>query len=698
MNDHVTYEVQDGVAVLTIAHPPVNALSFSVRSGLFDAVERADLDPTVRSVLIRAQGRTFPAGADVREFGKPRAKPILSTVVARIEACSKPVVAAVQGTALGGGFEVALGAHYRLADRKARFGLPEVGLGVLPGGGGTQRVPRLTGAAPALDLMLSGKPVSAQTASDLGLVDALVDGDVAAAGFAFARDLAEKGAAPRPTRDRREGFNDVAAYTAAIAARRAEAAKSPLAAPGKIVDCVEAAMLLPFDAGIAMERAAFDDCENSEGARALRHAFFAERRAAKVPELDGATLREVNTIGVVGAGTMGTGIAVACLDAGFPVTLVERDDDGLMRGVERIDAIYDRSVSKGRIDATTRDARMGLLSGTTRMEDLGRVDLVIEAVFEETSVKEGVFAQLDAVMKPGAILATNTSYLDINALAETISRPEDVVGYHFFSPANIMKLLEIVVADKTDPNVVATGFALAKKLRKVPVRAGVTDGFIGNRILAAYRLAADFMLEDGATPAQIDAAMRAYGFPVGPYQVLDIAGLDISWARRKRLAATRDPAHRYVTIGDTLCERGWFGQKAGRGYYLYDDGSRVGREDPEVLQVITEARADKGIAPRTFTVEEIQARCLGAMANEGARLLEEGVALRPSDIDVVLFFGYGFPRWRGGPMMAADLRGLLTVENELKSWMEEAPEFWTPAPLWDDLVKNGRHFADMNDD
>jgi 3-hydroxyacyl-CoA dehydrogenase len=326
------------------------------------------------------------------------------------------------------------------------------------------------------------------------------------------------------------------------------------------------------------------------------------------------------------------------------------------------------------------------------------VDLVIEAVFEEVSVKEGVFAQLDAVMKPGAILATNTSYLDINALAETISRPKDVVGYHFFSPANIMKLLEIVVADRTDPNVVATGFALAKKLRKVPVRAGVTDGFIGNRILAAYRLAADFMLEDGATPAQIDAAMRAYGFPVGPYQVLDIAGLDISWARRKRLAATRDPAHRYVTIGDTLCERGWLGQKAGRGYYLYDEGSRVGREDPEVLQVIAEARAAKGIVPRAFPAEEIQARCLGAMANEGARLLEEGVALRPSDIDVVLFYGYGFPRWRGGPMMAADLRGLLVVENELKSWVEEAPEFWAPAPLWDELVKNGRHFADMNGD
>ncbi len=698
MNDHVTYEVQDGVAVLTISHPPVNALSFSVRSGLLEAVERADADPTVRSVLIRAAGRTFPAGADVREFGKPRAKPILSTVVARIETLSKPVVAAVHGTALGGGFEIALGAHYRLAARSARFGLPEVGLGVLPGGGGTQRVPRLVGAGPALDLMLSGKPISAEKARELGLVDVLVDGDLEAEGLVFARNLAEKGDPPRPTRDRREGFADPAAYQAEITARRAKVAGSPIEAPRKIVDCVEAAMLLPFEAGIAMERAAFDDCENSDGARALRHAFFAERRAAKVPELEGASLREVNTIGVVGAGTMGTGIAVVCLDAGIPVTLVERDDAGLIRGVERIDAIYERSVAKGRIDAATRDARMGLLTGTTRMEDLDAVDLVIEAVFEEVSVKEAVFAQLDQVMKPGAILATNTSYLDINALAATISRPQDVVGYHFFSPANIMKLLEIVVADKTDPDVVATGFALARKLRKVPVRAGVTDGFIGNRILAAYRLAADFMLEDGATPAQIDAAMRDYGFPVGPYQVLDIAGLDISWARRKRLAATRNPAHRYVAIGDHLCERGWLGQKTGRGYYLYEAGSRVGTEDPEVLEIIAKERAAKGISPRDFSAEEIQARCLGAMANEGARLLEEGVALRPSDIDVVLLFGYGFPRWRGGPMMAADLRGLVTVESELKSWIKEAPEFWTPAPLWDELIKNGRHFSDLNGD
>ncbi|MCI2398991.1 3-hydroxyacyl-CoA dehydrogenase NAD-binding domain-containing protein [Aliiroseovarius subalbicans] len=697
MNNQVKFEVEGNVAILTIQNPPVNALGAAVRQGLFDGIEKADGMSSVNAVLIRAAGRTFPAGADVREFGKPRAEPILSQVVGRIEACSKPVVAAVHGNALGGGFEIALGAHYRMASRDAKFGLPEVLLGVLPGAGGTQRVPRLTGAAAALDLMLVGKPIGALQASDLGLVDALVDGDVAKAGFAFAQDLAEKGAGPRRTCDRRDGFSDAESYMAAIAARRLAVAKSPLEAPARIVDCVEAAMLLPFEAGIAKERAAFDDCEGSEGAQALRHAFFAERRAAKVPELEGANLREVNTIGVVGAGTMGTGIAVACLDAGFPVTLVERDEEGLLRGVEKIDAIYQRSLDKGRIDVDTRAARMEALTGTTDMDELAQVDLVIEAVFEEISVKEGVFAQLDAVMKPGAILATNTSYLDINALAATISRPQDVVGYHFFSPANIMKLLEIVVADRTDPDVVATGFALAKRLRKVPVRAGVADGFIGNRILAAYRQAADFMLEDGATPAKIDAAMRDFGFPIGPYQVLDMAGLDISWARRKRLADSRDPAARYVAIGDKLCERGWFGQKAGRGYYIYEDGSRTGVEDPEVLAIIEEERAAKGISPRRFSAREIQHRCLNAMANEGARLLEEAVALRPSDIDVVMFYGYGFPRWRGGPMMAADLRGLLEVENELRSYQIEEPAFWAPSPLFDELVKNGQHFEDLNE-
>ncbi len=374
--------------------------------------------------------------------------------------------------------------------------------------------------------------------------------------------------------------------------------------------------------------------------------------------------------------------------------LVERDQDGLERGVQRIVANYDKSVAKGRIDAATGEERLSRLTGTTDMQDLTPVDLIIEAVFEDEDVKRNVFAQLDAVMKPGGILATNTSYLDIDALAATISRPQDVVGYHFFSPAHIMKLLEIVVGEKTDPNVVATGFELARKLRKVPVRAGVADGFIGNRVLAAYRLAADFMLEDGATPAQIDAAMRAYGFPIGPYQVLDMAGLDISWARRKRLAATRAPEDRYVSIGDKICEQGWFGQKAGRGYYIHDqEGGPV--ENPDVLAIIEEERRIQGITPRSFTEQEIQERCLFAMANEGARLVAERVALRPSDVDVVLLYGYGFPRHRGGPMMAADQAGLLAVKNALAGWQVEEPRFWAPSPLFDELIKNGKKFGDL---
>lgn len=695
MSETVTCDIQDNVAVLTISNPPVNALGHSVRDGLWRQLDLIEATPSIQAVVLRADGRTFPAGADVREFGKPRTPPILSQICARIEALPIPVIAEIHGTALGGGFELALACHYRIADKSARMGLPEVGLGVLPGGGGTQRLPRLVGAKRALDMILKGKPISAPAAEALGLIDRAVNRNLHQAAMASARNLIEHDAGPRPTCDRQEGIRDAAAFSAAIAEARKRNAGSPLQNISRIIDCVEAALLLPFDAGIAMERLAFDECETGAQAEALRHAFFAERRAAKVPELEGATLRDIGVIGVVGAGTMGSGIAISCLDAGFPVTLVERNQEGLSAGIAKIEKNYARSVEKGRIDADTQMARLARLTGTTDMSDLSKVDLVIEAVFEDEKVKRNVFAQLDAVMRPGAILATNTSYLDIDVLAATISRAEDVVGYHFFSPAHIMKLLEVVVGKKTHKDVVATGFALAKKLRKVPVRAGVADGFIGNRVLAAYRLAADFMVEDGASPAEVDAAMREFGFPVGPYQVLDMAGLDISWARRKRLAPTRDPKERYVAIGDRICEQGWFGQKTGRGYYIYG-GENGSVENPDVLKIIAEERAAKAITPRSFTANEIQMRCLSAMANEGARLVEEGVALRPSDVDVVKLFGYGFPRHRGGPMMWADQTGLLAVENALKSYQSEAPAFWHPSALFAELIKNGRLFADMN--
>ncbi len=695
MRDVVSCEFDGEVAVLTIDNPPVNALSHPVRQALWTHLEEISARTDVKALVLRAAGRTFPAGADVREFGKPRATPILSEICDRLENLPIPVVVEIHGTALGGGFELALAGHYRIAEKNARMGLPEVGLGVLPGGGGTQRLPRLIGAERALDMILTGKPVSAPAAEEMGLIDKAVNKNLHQAAMGSARNLIEHGTGPRRTRECVRGLANSAAFLAALAARRKQLAHEVLPNKTRIVDCVEAALLLPFEAGIAMERQAFDECETSPQAEALRHAFFAERRAAKVPELDGAQLRKIDRIGVVGAGTMGAGIAISCLDAGFPVVLVERNAEGLAAGRARIEANYTTSIAKGRIDQATAEERLSRLLGTTDMSDLSDVDLVIEAVFEDETVKRDVFQQLDQVMRPGAILATNTSYLDINALAATISRPEDVVGYHFFSPAHIMKLLEIVVAEKTDKDVVATGFALAKRLRKVPVRAGVADGFIGNRILAAYRLAADFMLEDGATPAEIDGAMRKFGFPMGPYQVLDMAGLDISWARRKRLAATRDPEARYVAIGDRICEQGWFGRKAGRGYYIYggEDGPI---ENPDVLSIIAQHRAEKNIRPHAFSVEDIQMRCLAAMANEGARLLDEGVALRPSDIDVVELFGYGFPRHRGGPMMWADQTGLLRVQNALKSFLPEEPQFWSPSPLFAELIKNGRHFADLN--
>lgn len=696
MTAQVHYDVADGVATITISNPPVNALSQPIRAALLDAFTRADQDDAVGAIVLMADGRTFPAGADVREFGRPRAAPILSDVCARIETCQKPVLAAIHGNALGGGFELALACHYRIALQGSSMGLPEVNLGVLPGGGGTQRVPRIIGAEAALKLMVTGKPITAQRAFDLGLIEKVITGDLVQAAAATARNMIAQNTPTRPTSQRDEGLADPGAFAEQVAAWRDRVQDNHVPSVRCIVDCVEASLLLPFGAGIALERECFDECETGAEATALRHAFFAERRAAKVPELEGAVLRDINSIGVVGAGTMGTGIAISCLDAGFPVVLVERAQEALDRGTARISDNYRSSVAKGRITSDSADDRLSRLAGTTDMAALSSVDLVIEAVFEDEDVKRTVFAQLDNVMRPGAILATNTSYLDIDALADTISRPEDVVGYHFFSPAHIMKLLEVVVGAKTDPNVVATGFALAKRLRKVPVRAGVADGFIGNRILAAYRLAADFMLEDGASPAQIDAAMRAYGFPVGPYQVLDMAGLDISWARRKRLAATRDPQARYVSVGDRMCENGWFGQKTGRGYYIH--GHDLGPvENGQVLDIIEDERRRKGITPREFSQDEIQQRCLNAMANEGARLLEEGVALRPSDIDVVLLYGYGFPRFRGGPMMAADQRGLLMVENALKSYQPEEPAFWAPAPIFAELIKNGRRFSDLNE-
>ena len=696
MTEVVHASTADGVTTLTLDNPPVNALGKDLRRGLLDALRRAEADPDTRAIVLAASGRTWPAGADIKEFGQPPAEPWLPELCAAVEACKKPVIAALHGTVFGGGLELALAAEARLAKLGTQLGLPEVTLGILPGAGGTQRLPRLIGAKQALGMMLSGLPVAAERAVELGIVDAVTDGDVRSAAEALARKVAAGDVDLARKFSRADHRADASAWLRAVAASREGIGKVRLPAPGRIIDCVEAALLLPEEEGFAFERAAFEDLVTTPEAAALRHAFLSERRAARLPDLGGAEAREVSAIGVVGGGLMGSGIATALLSAGYRVTLVERDGAALSAGLARVATNQDRAVAKGRLSAAGREEEWARIAGTTEMEALSGMDLVIEAVPEDEGLKLQIFAELGAVTKPGAILATNTSYLDVNRIAAASGRPEDVVGLHFFSPAQVMKLVEVVVGDRTAPDVTATAFALAKRMGKVAVRAGVCDGFIGNRILTAYRTATDFLLEDGASPYDVDRAMVAWGFPKGPYAVLDMAGLDISWARRKRLSATRDPARRYVAIGDRLCEAGRLGQKTGKGYYRYAEGSRTGEEDPEVLGLIVAERQAKGIVPRQVTDTEIQRRVLAAMANEGARILEEGIAARPSDIDVVMMLGYGFPRWRGGPMQAADEAGLLALRNDLRDYAREEEVFWQPAPLWDELIKNGRKFKDLN--
>ena len=693
----VTTALHGDVLVVTIDNPPVNALGAAVRQGLLAAMQQAQADAAVAAVLLVGAGKAFIAGADIREFGKPPVPPALPEVCRAIEGSDKPVVAVLHGAALGGGLEVALSAHYRLALPAATVGLPEVNLGLLPGSGGTQRAPRLMGVQAATAMMLSGQHLKAQAALQAGLVDKLVEGaDAQAAGLAYVRELLAAKAPVRRTRDL--AIAEPQAALAWLEEQKAETAKKArgLFSPLKIIECVQAAVQLPFDEGLARERALFIECLDSPQRAGLIHAFFAEREVAKVPEAQAAQPRPVASVAVIGGGTMGAGIAVAALDAGLPVTMIERDAESIARGRANVEKVYNGLVAKGRMTEAAKAAVMARYTGSTNYADIAQVDLVIEAVFEDIEVKKAVFRELDRVCKPGAVLATNTSYLDIDAIAASTSRPQDVIGLHFFSPANIMKLLEIVVPAKVAADVVATAFELAKKLKKVPVRAGVCDGFIGNRILAVYKQAADYLMEDGASPYEIDAAVRGFGFAMGPFQVTDLAGGDIGWATRKRRAATRDPKARYVEIADRICERGWFGQKTGRGFYLYPEGARVGQPDPEVLAIVDAERAKKGITPRSFSADEIMRRYMAAMVNEGAKVVAEGIALRPLDVDVTFVAGYGFPRHRGGPMKWADMTGLDKVLADIQAFAKEDPLFWKPAPLLEQLVAEGRNFDSLN--
>lgn len=649
-SDTISAALADGILVVTIDNAPVNALSADVRAGLMAALDHAEKDGGVKGIVLTGAGSTFIGGADIKEFGRPPVEPHLPDVIARIEAFAKPVAAAINGAALGGGLEVALACHRRHAAPSAKLGLPEVKLGIVPGAGGTQRLPRLIGVVAAIDMIAGGRIISSSEALKLGIVDGVSESTLLADTMA---DI--KGADTSSLR--RTGMLSIASETAeAIEKAAADALRKVRGqrAPVEAIRLVRLAAAAPLAEGLGEERRTFIELRGSEEAAALRHVFFAERAAGKVEGLEGVVPRRIETVGIVGTGLMGSGIAVAALNGGCRIVGVEQDSEAAEKGRERIAGILDKAVQSGRLDAAGRGDRLSRLSVTADMKQLAQADIVIEAVFDDLAVKTELFQRLDTIVRADAILATNTSYLDPDVIAAATAHPERVVGLHFFSPAHIMRLLEVVDCKETAPEVLASALAFAKRLGKLAIVSGVTEGFIGNRIFSAYRREAEYMIEDGALPQEIDAAFEAYGFPMGPFAVFDMAGLEIAWARRKRQAATRDPAERYVVIADRLCEAGRFGQKTGRGWYAYPGGKRT--VDPDVTAVIEAARAEKGIVPKRFTAEEIVARLLKAMADEGDALLSEGIAARASDIDLVMINGYGFPSSKGGPMFAAGRR------------------------------------------
>ncbi|SPJ22603.1 3-hydroxyacyl-CoA dehydrogenase NAD-binding domain-containing protein [Palleronia abyssalis] len=688
MTDPVTYDTEGKIAIVTVNNPPVNALGFAVRQGLVDAFDRFDADASAEIAVLVGAGRLFLGGADISEFGKPMKDPQLPGVVNRIERTAKPVVAAIHGAALGGGLEVAMACHYRLAFSGTKLGVPEVTLGILPAAGGTQRLPRLAGMDAALEMISSGKPVAPEKAQVWGLIDRIVsEGDPRLAGIAYAEELLAEGATPRPT----------SAMEAAPATSDAETWDRLMqdrypgqAAQRHAVQAAFGAVTLPFEDGLKEERRLFLDLMESPQREALVHAFFLERRVSNLPDLKDITPREIASVGIVGGGTMGSGIATACILAGLPVTLVETTVEAAEKAYLAVSKNLDGAVKRGKMSDAARAAAD--LTTTTEYEALSEADVVIEAVFESMDVKRQVFDQLDRVMKDGAVLATNTSYLDVNEIAAGTKRPEDVIGLHFFSPAHVMRLLEVVVADRTSAEVAATGFALGKKLKKIAVRSGVCDGFIGNRILSHYRSAADEMILQGASPYQIDAALERFGFAMGPMKVADLAGLDIGHMTRQRKGP--QPGVVNPDWADRMHEMGRLGRKSGRGFYIYgDDGPQ---EDPEILKIIDEVREAHGITPKEFTDQDIWERYMTAMVNEAARVVGEGIAKRPQDVDAVLLFGYGFPRWRGGPMMYADHVGLATIRDRIARYGEENPEFWQSAPLIEELAQSNRKFSELN--
>jgi 3-hydroxyacyl-CoA dehydrogenase len=694
----VDYRIESGVAVITFANPPVNGLSHAVRAGVAEALARAAADPAVEAVVLTGGGGLFSGGADIREFGTEasRGEPALPRLTELVENSTKPVVAAIAGTCLGGGLELALAAQYRVASAEAKLGMPEVKLGLIPGAGGTQRLPRLAGPERAIEMITGGEPVAPAALADTALIDRIAEGDPQAQALELAAVLGREKPPPRRSCDL---VIEKAALTRACAAARERLGRlrPPLPAPLRALDVIEAAAG-PFEEGLAMERRAFLDLLETPESKGLRYAFFAERAAGKVEGITPSTVvRPVERAAVIGGGTMGSGIAVALLDAGIPVWLLEADQPALDRGMARVGGIYDAQVKKGKLSASARDRRLALVHPTLSYQEIGQADLAIEAVFESMDVKRDVFLALDRVMKPGAILATNTSSLDVNTLAGCTSRPADVLGLHFFSPANVMRLLEIVRGRATGLDAVATALQLAKALRKVAVVSGVCDGFIGNRMLDAYVRQAWYLVEEGAAPEQIDETIELFGFAMGPFRVADLVGLDVSYAIRRRRRAER-PDYRYSTLPDQLCELGRLGQKTGSGWYDYPDGQRQPTASPAVADLIATHRNRLGLAGRPVTSREIVERLVYALITEGARLLDEGIAARASDIDVVYLNGYGFPRWRGGPMFYGGEVGWNRVLQRIREFGRNPhgdPGFWAPAPLLERLAAGaGPAFGD----
>ena len=691
---HVTLSLHNTIALISINNPPVNAISQAVRAGLLDAVTSAVAAESVRAIVIACEGKTFIAGADVREFNRSPMPPHLGDVIRLIEDSPKPVIAAIHGTALGGGLEIALGCHFRIAAGNAKMGLPEVTLGLLPGAGGTQRLPRLIGIRAALDMITSGKPINAQQALQLGAIDEIAAGELVDSATSFANRIVKEGSVIRQTRaltikpEPSISFDDMERDVA----KKYRGLIAPIECVKAIRGCVE----LSFEDGLKRERELFLALKASSQSKALRHAFFGERAVAKIPGLPADTpVREIRTAAVIGAGTMGGGIAMCFANAGIPVTLLDAEQDALDRGMATIRKNYAATVAKGGLSVIEMERRFSLILPSLDFEKVRLADLIVEAVFEDMDVKKKTFENIDRIAKNGAILATNTSYLDVGKIASFTSRPQDVVGMHFFSPANVMKLLENVRTPDTAPDVLATVMLTGKKLGKVAVLVGGADGFVGNRMLAQRSREALFLMEEGALPQQVDSVLYEFGFAMGPFAVSDLAGLDIGWRNRKSRAHLRKPGVRDCNLLDKVCELGRYGQKTGAGWYRYDAGSRVPLADPVIERLIVDHSKEHGVVRRQISDAEILERCLYSMINEAAKILQEGVAARPVDIDMVWLHGYGFPRYHGGPLFYADEVGVKTIfESILKYRDQFGPDFWTPAPLLEKMATTDKRFYD----